>query len=195
MNLGVVILAGGAGRRIGGSKPERLLAGRALLDHVLGHARSYAETIALAVHREDQLGTAPEMPILLDQAGEGPIAGVGSALRFARAGGLDAVLTLPCDTPFLPRDLAKRLAAELTSPYGAAVATSQGRLHPSCTLWRSSSLSALGAYLAEGRASLKGFAASVGMVAAEWPAVPYDPFFNVNDAADLATAELLLKRR
>ena len=49
-------------------------------------------------------------------------------------------------------------------------------------------------YLAGGRRSLRGFAERVGFVAVEWPAGPIDPFFNVNNAADLARAEALLRR-
>jgi molybdopterin-guanine dinucleotide biosynthesis protein A len=29
----------------------------------------------------------------------------------------------------------------------------------------------------------------------EWPALPYDPFFNANDPSDLAAAEAILSQR
>ena len=40
-----------------------------------------------------------------------------------------------------------------------------------------------------------GFAEAVGHEAVEWPAEPFDPFFNINDEADLAQAEALLRSR
>jgi molybdopterin-guanine dinucleotide biosynthesis protein A len=142
-----------------------------------------------------QLGAIAAVPLLVDGQGEGPIAGIAAALGFARSQGLSFVLTIPCDTPLLPPDLLARLSEALGAAHGAAVATSGANIHPSCALWRSSTAEALPAYLASGRSSLKGFAAQVGMVEVEWPASPFDPFFNINSADDLAAAEARIRSR
>jgi molybdopterin-guanine dinucleotide biosynthesis protein A len=101
------------------------------------------------------------------------------------------VLTIPCDMPFLPWDLPVRL----TSDAAATVAASGGRLHPICALWKAEARDALPAYLATGRRSLKGFAEAAGYEAVQWPTEPFDPFFNINDEADLARAEELVRSR
>ncbi|WP_138141283.1 NTP transferase domain-containing protein [Brevundimonas vancanneytii] len=44
----VVILAGGEGRRMGGRKPERLLAGRPLIAHAVDQARKWGDPVAVA---------------------------------------------------------------------------------------------------------------------------------------------------
>lgn len=188
--IGVVILAGGEGRRMGGGKPFRMLAGRSLLDCALAMARGWSDDVAISARDQD---IDDDAPILRDVEGAGPIAGIASALRFAGAAGLDAVLTIPCDSPLLPNDLPERLSAALSA--GAAIPVSGGQWHPASALWSAEALAALPAYLATGRGSLMGFAERIGFNIVEWPVAPFDPFFNVNTLEDLAAAEALLKSR
>jgi molybdopterin-guanine dinucleotide biosynthesis protein A len=171
----IVILAGGEGRRIGGGKPLRMLGGETLLDRALGIARRWSDEVLVADGRSDVPGL------------EGPLGGVAAAL----APGGD-VLTIPCDMPFLPDDLPERLGRTQAA---AAVAESGGRLHPVCALWRAPAGEGLAAYAASGGRSLHGFAETIGYAAISWSTDPIDPFFNVNDPADLARAEALLKSR
>jgi len=171
----IVILAGGAGRRMGGGKPLRMLGGETLLDRALRIARGWSNDVLVA----DGTADAPGI--------EGPLGGVAAALAL---GG--DILTIPCDMPFLPADLPERLGRTREA---AAVAESGGRLHPVCTLWRARAAGGLAAYVASGRRSLHGFAEAVGYEAFAWSTDPVDPFFNVNDMDDLARAEAMLKSR
>jgi molybdopterin-guanine dinucleotide biosynthesis protein A len=190
--LAAVVLAGGEGRRMAGDKPHRRLGGRTLLDRALERARSLSADVALAV-RDPAQAAGAEVEVLTDAAGiEGPLAGLASALAFARARGAGAVLTLPCDAPFLPGDLAPRLSAALAGGGGCAVPESGGRLHPTCALWRADLGGALADYAATGRRSLTGFAETAGLTAVSWPVEPLDPFFNINTPEDLERAEGLL---
>lgn len=191
--IAVVILAGGEGRRIGGGKPLRMLAGKSLLDHALALARQWSTLIGISVRDATSAVHSTGAPFLPDTVGSGPIAGIASALAFGRAQGVGLVLTIPCDTPFLPPDMFDRLAAALVPSAGSAIAASGGRLHPSCGLWRVEADAALPAFLASGRGSLNGFAETLGAVTVEWPVAPFDPFFNINSETDLAMAETLFK--
>lgn len=74
------------------------------------------------------------------------------------------------------------------------MASSRGRLHPVCALWRNAATDQLPDYCASGQRSLKGFAQHVGYAKVEWFAIPRDPFFNINSPADLAEAESMLGR-
>lgn len=174
----IVILAGGEGRRIGGGKPQRLLGGETLLERALRTARGWSDEVLVAARAGGDIADDPAV--------EGPLGGVAAALAL---GG--DVLTVPCDMPFLPDDLPVRLQSDAA----ATVAASGGRLHPVCAFWTAAARDRLPAYLTTGRRSLTGFAEAVGYTAVEWPTEPFDPFFNINDAADLARAETLLRSR
>ena len=188
MKLAVVVLAGGEGRRMQGAKAARLLGGRTLLDRALERAAAYAPQVAVSVRAPAGKG---DVPLLIDDPGlPGPLAGIASALRFGAERGVQAVLTIPVDAPFLPGDLAERLVPALTG--GVALARSGGRLHPVCALWRVGLDDQLRVYAATGRGALMGLADAVGWTAVDWPAEPVDPFFNVNTPEDLAAAEDVL---
>lgn len=186
----VVVLAGGEGSRIGGGKPLRLLGGETLLDRALRIAAAWTGDVRVAM----RTGTEPgPYPLLFDDpAIAGPLGGIASALRYAQGRGRAAVLVIPCDTPFLPADLPHRLSAAVGESR-VALAASGGQVHFTCGLWRTEALDGLPAYLSSGRRSLQGFAEQVGVVLVEWETEPLDPFFNVNDEAQLKEAEALLR--
>lgn len=190
MTLAVVILAGGDGARMGGDKPLRLLSGRSLMDHMIDHARKYSATVAISLRHQGQFAVPDDVAIIEDREGEGPVAGLMAAGRFAQDAGCDRVLTLPCDTPFVPDDLVERLSAALSPVHNAALAMSGGRLHPVCGLWRSDALAQ--AEMVPGGA-LRHFAAQLGYAIAEWNAEPFDPFLNINHQDDLVIAERLCR--
>lgn len=187
----VAVLAGGEGSRIGGNKPLVSLGGRTLIERAYDRARGWSDSAVVAIRSPDQLG-ARQLPWIADAAGiEGPLAGLAAALEWARRQGAEALLTIPCDMPFLPDDLPRRLLDEL-GDFGAAVASSGGELHPVCSLWRNAAIDDFPVYCASGRRSLRGFAQHLGYAEVEWPAQPRDPFFNINSPADLQAAEAML---
>lgn len=192
MTIVAVILAGGEGSRIGGEKPLRVLGGVKLIDRAIEQARSFASVTAVALRHNGQIGKGNFQIIRDESEVEGPLAGLVSALRFASEAGVNAVLILPADMPFLPADLAERLVEALPE-HGAAIASSGGHEHPVCGLWSIESLGFVADYLSSGKRSLKGFANAVGYSAVDWPVEPFDPFFNINTLGDLAEAERLLR--
>jgi len=186
-DVAVVILAGGEGKRIGGGKPLRRLAGERLIDRALRTARTWSDLVAVAVRDPAQVDWL-NAPIITDEpAIGGPLAGLAAALRFAAASGREFVLTIPADSPFLPADLCDRLRSEI-GECGCAIAASSGQLHPVCGLWRTSAAARVEDYLAGGRRSLKGFAGLIGCREVKWSSEPFDPFFNINTAQDLTDA-------
>lgn len=177
---------------MGGGKALRRLGATTLGGRALDLARSYAEVAAIAVRNERQVeGTNDAVLILDDPAISGPLAGLASAIAHARSQGAQRVLTIACDMPRLPPDLFERLEAPLdrTPVVRVAVAASGGRLHPVCALWPADASADLAAYVAAGRASLKGFAAELGHTVVEWDARDGDPFVNVNTPEELAALQ------
>jgi molybdopterin-guanine dinucleotide biosynthesis protein A len=187
-----VVLAGGDGRRMGGSKPLRQLGATTLVANALGLAQSYCPAVAVALRSPEQLAGAVDAELLIDLPGlEGPLGGLAAALEHARRLGAARVLTLPCDAPRLPSDLRVRLEAALDGdgPARVAVAASGGRLHPTCALWRTDSQAALSAYAASGGRSLRGLAGELCMAIVAWEYGDSDPFANANTPQELAALQ------
>lgn len=189
----VVILAGGEGRRIGGGKPERMLAGKTLLEHAIAKAGGYSSTLAISAGKGVDLPPGEYAVVHDDTDVDGPIAGLMAALKFASAQGASHAMIIPCDTPFLPDDLIRRLAETLADT-AVAVAQCSGQLHPACSLWRVDAADLLREYLAKGRRSLIGFAGTAGYVPVEWPGLDADLFMNINTTGDLSRAEQIFAR-
>ncbi|PWK60204.1 molybdenum cofactor guanylyltransferase MobA [Roseicyclus mahoneyensis] len=185
-----VILAGGAGRRIGGGKPFVLLAGQSLLAHVV--ARLAPQCRALAINANDRAGHDRHgLPVIADAdgGGNGPLAGILAAIRWAAAQGASHVLTAPVDTPFLPVDLAERLAGAAAP---VALAATHDGVHGTCGLWSVALADPLAMALVAGVRRVTDFAEAQGAVPVIFPAA--GAFVNVNTPEDLADAEARLAR-
>ena len=188
-SMPVVIIAGGKGIRIGGDKPQRMLAGKTLLDHAIGKAAAFSSHFAIAANRDGVSSLPRDCFFLVDQIDDaGPISGLTSALKHGADHGAEHVMTISCDTPFLPPDLLSKLYDSVGNT-NVAVAKSGNRLHPACALWRTEVLGSLSDYLEQNRRSLTGFAEAIGYVEVEWPIERLDPFFNINTTDDLVRAE------
>ncbi len=190
-DIGIAILAGGEGSRMGGAKPLVRLGGQSLIERSHAMARGWSDHVVAVVRSTDQLDGL-DLPFIGDEPGiEGPLAGLAAALRWSRGGGRQGLLLMACDMPFLPGDLPLRLADGI-GDHRAAVAASGGQLYPVCSLWRNEAVEEIDAYRQSGQNSLRGFAHHLGFATVEWPAGDRDPFFNINSPADLSTAEAMI---
>ncbi|MEQ8968092.1 MAG: molybdenum cofactor guanylyltransferase MobA [Azospirillaceae bacterium] len=202
--LAAVVLAGGQGLRLGGGdKALRPLAGRPLLDHVLDRLSGQVGAVAINANGDPDRFAGYGLPVVADSVAgfPGPLAGVLAGLDHAAEAWPDCprVLSAPCDTPFLPRDLVARLAeARLAEGATLARAGSAGRAHPVVALWPVALRHALReALVVEAVRKVDRFAgrhrvATVDFPPVEAPGGPIDPFFNVNAPADLRAAEAAL---
>lgn len=194
-----VILAGGRSSRMGGRDKALIeLGGQSLLDRL--RARLSSQVGALAINTNAELGAAANgCAVLPDRfAGfPGPLAGMHAGLLWAETlPGVTRVATASVDTPFLPADFVARLASARADGSTVAVARSEGRLHPTCALWPVALRVRLEAFLAEGATGkVLAFAEEVGYIAVDFPAVPFDPFLNINTPEDLAKATAFLEAR
>lgn len=153
MKISTVILAGGQGSRIGGDKGLRVLHGRPLIAWVLDAVRGQSDKVLISANEEGYASFG--CPVVADQipGWAGPLAGLQSALHCAHH---DWVACVPCDTPFLPKDLLARLSAAIGDAE-AAVAVVEGRRQPAIALYRKSVLPRLDAYLASGERKVGGW--------------------------------------
>jgi molybdopterin-guanine dinucleotide biosynthesis protein A len=124
----------------------------------------------------------------------GPLAGILAGLDWASTLGLDWLLSVPGDCPFLPDDLVVRLHhARNDATY--AVAASGGWTHPVIALWPTACRADLRAALLAGQRKIDAFTARHKTERAEWTTDPFDPFFNINTPEDLQEANRLVPSR
>jgi molybdopterin-guanine dinucleotide biosynthesis protein A len=133
------VLAGGAGRRLGGDKPVALLGGRPLISYPLAALAAVCERVAVVckpatvlpeldgVERWDE----PEQP-------RHPLTGIVHALEVAEA----PVLVCAADMPFVTSDACRTLL-EATGDTPAVVAIAGGVLQPVLGLYAPAALPTL----------------------------------------------------
>lgn len=192
-----LILAGGLSRRMGGGdKALKRLAGTTILARIVRRIGPQVSDLWLNANGPaERFGL--DLPLVPDSLPDapGPLAGILAGLDLAAAHdpGVHHVLTVPADCPFLPDDLVARLAAAAGNA-GSACASSGGRVHGVVGLWPVAARDELRHLLVdEDIRRVDGWLARAGTATVEWPAAPYDPFFNVNTPDDLAEAEQILK--
>jgi molybdopterin-guanine dinucleotide biosynthesis protein A len=127
-------------------------------------------------------------------AGEGPLAGIATALAYARSKGLQRVVTVPVDAPLLSLDLVARLDAEAASEI--AVATQAGTMEPLFAVWPVEFASEVAAALDRGERAVHRLIGRLPHRLVDFPAesdAP-SPFLNLNTPDDLARFEQRFKR-
>ena len=197
-----LILAGGRGTRMGrvdkGLQPFR---GTTMVAHVLRRLAPQVDTVAINANRnlpQYQAAAGADTVVMPDQMSgfEGPLAGLQAGLQYCAT---ELLLTAPCDSPFLPADLAERLYAALeTADADLAVAVTmetddeedgapRRQPHPVFSLLKASLLPQLDAYLATGARRMEGWHQTLRV--AEVMFDDASAFRNINTLEDLKRHE------
>jgi molybdenum cofactor guanylyltransferase len=187
--VAAIVLAGGNARRMGGvDKPLLELGGVAMLARSIAALRPDVGAIAISANGDPARYAEFNLPVLPDEPfrAEGPLAGVLAGLDWAAALGVEALLTVPGDTPFIPAGLAAALAPP------PACATSGGRPHHLVALWPVGCRTRLRALLAApGRRDVAHFAGLIGTRRVDFSIAKWDLFLNINTPEDLALARAI----
>ena len=186
-----VVLAGGAGRRIGGDKALVTLGGRPLIAYPLAAMRAAvgeAGVVAVAVVAKPDTRLPEELPsgvVVWSEPAEPRHPAVGIAYALQRAGGR-AVVVCAADMPFVTADVLAGLARAEAGGAPAVVAVLDRALQPHLARYEPGALRSLSAAAAGGR-PLREIVAALEPRRYELA----DPrvAFNVNTAEDLAEAE------
>jgi molybdopterin-guanine dinucleotide biosynthesis protein A len=184
-----VILAGGQGRRMGGlNKGLQPLRGRPMAQWVLERLAPQVDEVLINANQNGESYAALGCRVVGDALGSfaGPLAGLQAGLTHAHH---ELVVTVPCDSPFLPHDLVPRLRDALEGA-GAdlAVARTGRQPHPVFCLCRRRLLPHLTAYLASGGRKIDAWYAVLQVAEASFDDEA-DAFTNINTPEELATFE------
>ncbi|MGH8690904.1 MAG: molybdenum cofactor guanylyltransferase MobA [Burkholderiales bacterium] len=178
-----IVLAGGQGRRMGGvDKGLQPLRGKPMIEWVLARlAPQVAEIVVNAnqnIHVYEKYGHR----VVRDEIGgfAGPLAGLHAGLKAAAH---PLVVTVPCDSPFLPDDLVKRLRASLQH-HDLAVAKTGDQPHPVFALMKRQVRESLEAFLATGGRKIDAWYAALKVVEVSFDDEA-DAFRNINTLEEL----------
>ena len=155
-----VIVAGGAGTRLGGaSKPDLTVAGQTLLARTLEAVSGARGVVVVGGPRVDGVAWTVE-----DPPGSGPAAAVAAGVAALADGAAPWTVVLGVDTPLAADAVARLIAARDDGSDGAWLVDAEGRKQPLLAIYRTEALAAR----CEGtlaNASLRRLTAGMDMVA------------------------------
>lgn len=157
-----LLLAGGRGTRMGSvDKGLQPFGGSTMAAHVLERLRPQVVSVAINANQNLDAYGAFGVPVWPDDTPgfAGPLAGLETGLRRCTT---PYLLTVPCDSPFLPADLAARLLAGLQAADAdlALAVTEENGLrqpHPVFCLVKADKAEILSSYLAAGGRRMDGW--------------------------------------
>jgi len=184
-----VVLAGGRGSRMGGiDKGLQLFRGKPMVQHVIERLAPQVDEVLVNANRNAEAYEALGYRVIADEIEgfAGPLAGFERGLAHARG---ELVVTSPCDSPFLPRDLVKRLHAALEEGDAAlAVAKTGDQPHPVFSLMRRSVHASLREFLASGQRKIDRWYGALAVVEVSFDDEA-DGFLNINTLDELSGLE------
>ncbi len=190
-----VILAGGQASRMGGNdKGLQMMHGQRLIDHVIEAIEQQADHLIISANRNLEHYRALGFPVFPDSIQDyaGPLAGMLAAFDACDS---EMILTVPCDTPLLPRDLATRLLQCLEAQTTDLCCPHDGeRLHPVISLIRRRVQPAMADYFNQGGRAVYRWFKTQKLAQADFSDCP-KRFTNVNTHAQLRQLEQQLSRQ
>lgn len=183
------ILAGGFGRRIGGSKSVVELHAKPLVCYPLEAMQTALEEAVIVAKADTELPSLPGVMVWIEpQAPRHPLVGIRQALALAEG---RPVLVCAGDMPFVSAALIRQIARTDPNSAPAVVASRRGRIEPLLGCYQPAALEFL--RRAEDEAPL------IDTVQALAPRLfevqDEDALFNVNSPDDLLLAAAMLDRR
>lgn len=184
-----VILAGGCGRRIGGSKAVVQLQGRPLILYPLAAVQTVLRDVAVIAKADTKLPGLPGVTVWVEPDNpRHPAMGIVHALGLAEGRG---IVVCAVDLPFVTPELIHRLATAEAGTSPAVVATNGADTQPLLGLYGPRAIEPLqrGGY----EASMRELVASIG--AQRLDVGDPELLFNINSPEDVLHAAAILDRR
>lgn len=181
-----IVLAGGQGRRMGTvDKGLQLLHGKPMVAAVIARLAPQVDEILINANQNLKAYEAFGHRVVPDAIGgfAGPLAGLHAGLSAASH---PFVLTVPCDSPFLPLDLFSRLKSPMKDN-DLAVAKTGDQPHPVFALVRKTVQQNLEDFLSRGGRKIDAWYASLKVIEVSFDDEA-DAFRNINTREELDKA-------
>ena len=178
--MALILLAGGASRRMGSPKALLPVDGTTLIGWQLARLKdAFAETLVATGPTSPLPSSLEPLRVVDAWPGAGPLAGIEAGLRGASR---EWAFCLACDVPLATLEVARRLAAAAAGHEGA-VPRAAGRAHPTCAVYARRTGPRLRQALERGERRLT---VVVGGLDVAWvDDIPEDLLTNLNTPADL----------
>ena len=185
-----LILAGGLSTRMGGrDKGLQLLEGRPMITHIIERLQPQVGPLLINANQNYEAYEVFGLPMIADVISNfvGPLAGMHAGLSHCTT---PYLLSVPCDCPFFPTDLARRLSDALMSSgadvaYAVMINQNQTEHHPVFCLLKRDVMVGLGEYLSEGGRKVLTWMSSQAHVQVVFD--DHSAFLNINTPDDLKT--------
>lgn len=168
------------------------VAGRPMIEYVLESLQSQVNAVLINANRNIDSYARYGVPVIPDALPgfNGPLAGMASGMRAART---PLLVTVPCDSPFVPVDLVQRLAATLQDAKAEiAVAHNGERMQPVFSLLDTGLLSALEGFLGRGDRKIDRWFAEHRTTIVDFSDKP-ETFLNVNTPEEVRRIEAMIR--
>lgn len=184
-----VVLAGGRATRMHGQDKGLIpLAGVPLIQYVLAALKPQVANIIINANRNREAYTAYGYPVASDKLEGfcGPLAGMASAMGSAST---PYIVTVPCDSPFVPRDLVRRLYKGLITDQAEISVVHNGEcLQPVFALLNCELLSSLLSYLNAGKRKIDTWYGTHRLTIVDFSDTP-EAFLNINTPEEIQAVE------
>ncbi len=194
-DITAIILAGGRARRMGGKDKGLIeLGGQRLIEHIIAALRPQTDSIILNANRHHTAYGSYGLPVVADMLGDylGPLAGMASGMQ---ATDRRWIVTVPCDSPFIPADLVTTLANTLAQEQADICVAHDGeRMQPVFAMLDCDLLPDLLGYLEDGGRKIDHWYARHRLAMADFSGSA-DAFLNLNTPEDRQLLEDRLASR
>tara|TARA_B100000029_G_C17551866_1_gene950382 strand:+ start:1339 stop:1959 length:621 start_codon:yes stop_codon:yes gene_type:complete len=194
-NVYAVILAGGLSSRMGGGiKSLNKFNNKFIFDRVFENLKKQLNNIIISSNDENNSFSKYKVRIIKDveKGFLGPLAGIHASLEWINTNKkqIDWLITVPSDTPFIPKNLVEKLYISATKNNCKIIlARSNNKTHPIIGIWHTSLYLSLKKDLFLGTRKILDYAIKNSLGYAEFFNSNYDPFFNINYKKDIIEAE------
>ena len=195
-----IILAGGAGRRMGGvDKGWVILNNLPLVSHTLARLKPQVNSVVISANRELERYQSLDVSVVTDVSvlnGEantpncfqGPVAGILAALKTIST---PYAVIVPVDAPLLAKNLVQVLCYGRNKPTALSLIDDGERIHPLFGLYHRSLIENLESYYQKGNRRLMRWCMQQSPLIIKKPEL-LSSFANINDPDSLKNVELVL---
>ena len=194
-DLCAVILTGGRSSRMGGGiKSLKKFNNKYIFDRIFENLQTQVDKVIINSNDSENLFVKYKVEVIKDslEGFLGPLAGIHASFEWLNKNApyINWLVTVPGDTPFIPKNLVKKLLDKVKNTnHKIVLAQSNGKTHPIIGIWHSNLFESLKNSLNSGNRKIMNWASQNSLGYEEFTNSKYDPFFNINCKEDLIEAK------